>query len=221
MDEIRDKRKMPFTSIENRVLEDPDIPPNAKLVYVALCRFASWETGMCYPGHTRLGKMLGLHRNTIIKSTQRLKELGLITIEKRTGDTHVYTLLDTCTNTVQGDAQKEGRGCTNIVHKQEPYKQEVINKKSEHKKHFAEFVTLTLAEYEKLLADYGQEDTDRLIEILDNYKGASGKRYKSDYRAILNWVVERLKHEKKKPDKTGAWDEMAAFAREMDRRDKQ
>ena len=30
-----------------------------------------------------------------------------------------------------------------------------------------------------------------MIEILDNYKGAKGKRYKSDYRAILTWVVDR------------------------------
>ncbi len=33
--------------------------------------------------------------------------------------------------------------------------------------------------------------------MLDNYKGASGKRYKSDYRAILNWVPERVLSEKK------------------------
>ena len=56
-----------------------------------------------------------------------------------------------------------------------------------------------LAALEKLLA----EKPTTLCEIaeldetyvLDNYKGANGKKYKSDYRAILNWVVKRAKEE--------------------------
>ena len=53
------------------------------------------------------------------------------------------------------------------------------------------------SEYQTLIDKYGEKDTARLIEILDNYKGQSGKKYKSDYRAILNWVVDRLQEEKK------------------------
>jgi hypothetical protein len=30
-----------------------------------------------------------------------------------------------------------------------------------------------------------------MINILSNYKGSTGKKYKSDYRTILNWVVDR------------------------------
>lgn len=64
-------------------------------------------------------------------------------------------------------------------------------------------VAMTNREHEKLLAAHGPADTKRLIEILDNYKGATGKRYASDYRAILSWVVDRLREEKgrtTKPD---------------------
>jgi hypothetical protein len=56
---------------------------------------------------------------------------------------------------------------------------------------YAEFVHLTSEEYEKLVNQYGQEMTARCIDILNNYKGASGKKYKSDYMATLNWVVDR------------------------------
>ena len=28
--------------------------------------------------------------------------------------------------------------------------------------------------------------------MLDNYKGQNNKRYASDYRAILNWVMDRV-----------------------------
>ncbi len=62
---------------------------------------------------------------------------------------------------------------------------------------------MTNREHEKLLAAHGPADTERLIEILDNYKGATGKKYASDYRAILSWVVDRLREEKgrkAKPD---------------------
>ena len=72
------------------------------------------------------------------------------------------------------------------------------SKKSLEKVQWAENVAMTNAQYEKLLCTYGEADTKRLIEILDNYKGATGKKYADDYRAILNWVVNRLKEEKSK-----------------------
>lgn len=63
---------------------------------------------------------------------------------------------------------------------------------------FGEFVSLTQDEHNTLVERYGQGDTERMIDILDNYKGARGKRYKSDYRAILSWVVARLEEEREK-----------------------
>lgn len=63
---------------------------------------------------------------------------------------------------------------------------------------YAETVTLTETEYQKLIEQHGEADTARLIDILNNYKLSSGKKYKSDYHAILNWVVKRLAEEKSK-----------------------
>jgi len=61
---------------------------------------------------------------------------------------------------------------------------------------YAEFVSMTEKEYQALIDRFGESNTKRMIEVLDNYKGAHGRRYKSDYRAILTWVVDRI-HEKK------------------------
>lgn len=72
-------------------------------------------------------------------------------------------------------------------------------KQTEKKVQWAEFVTMTNEEHQKLLDAYGPADTARLIEILDDYKGSSGKRYKSDYRAIRAWCVDRLNEEKRRP----------------------
>jgi hypothetical protein len=68
--------------------------------------------------------------------------------------------------------------------------------KESSKKHYAEFVSLTEDEYLKLINEHGKDFVDRCIEVLDNYKGSTGKRYKSDYRTILNWVIKRVTEEK-------------------------
>ena len=77
-----------------------------------------------------------------------------------------------------------------------PLTQEQAEKAAKAKKYkYAEFVTLTRDEYAKLCEEYGEDPAKRMIEILDNYKGAKGKKYKSDYRAILTWVVDRYNEE--------------------------
>lgn len=63
------------------------------------------------------------------------------------------------------------------------------------KKKYADYVSMTEEEYGKLVSDYGEAAANRMIEVMNNYKGATGKTYKSDYLAILNWVVGRVKEE--------------------------
>ncbi|MGP1608640.1 MAG: hypothetical protein ACTTGJ_02200 [Clostridium sp.] len=73
----------------------------------------------------------------------------------------------------------------------------MTNVDNSEKKQYAEFVNLTNAEYSTLVDKYGELFIKKCIEILDNYKGSSGKKYKSDYRAILNWVIKRVEQENK------------------------
>lgn len=55
---------------------------------------------------------------------------------------------------------------------------------------FAENVSMTQVDRDRLVAKYGEVLTQKFIEKLDNAKGAKGYTYKSDYRAILTWVVD-------------------------------
>lgn len=66
---------------------------------------------------------------------------------------------------------------------------------------YAEFVSMTEREYQTLVDAHGESATKTMIEILDNYKGSKGKTYKSDYRAILSWVVDRYKEDESKRPK--------------------
>lgn len=77
--------------------------------------------------------------------------------------------------------------------KEKENKENEIKKEQEEKIHFADFVTMTNVEYEKLVNTHGKKFADQCIEVLDNYKGSSGKTYISDYRAILSWVVGKVK----------------------------
>lgn len=61
------------------------------------------------------------------------------------------------------------------------------------KQSYAEFVQLKPAEYEKLIQDKrlgSKEAVDACIELLNDFKGANGKRYTSDYYAIRRWVID-------------------------------
>ena len=92
------------------------------------------------------------------------------------------------------------------VNKSKINENKVNKKEQEEKIHFADFVSMTNAEHQKLVSTYGTEFTDQCITVLDNYKGANGKTYKSDYRAILNWVIDKVKEQQAKNKKEAGFD---------------
>ena len=65
----------------------------------------------------------------------------------------------------------------------------VKDSKVKDKTNYADAVTLTKDEYSKLMSEFSKEFVDKCIEILNNYKLSNGKKYKSDYHAIRNWVI--------------------------------
>lgn len=70
-----------------------------------------------------------------------------------------------------------------------PEQQEKVEKAKKYK--YAEYVTLTRDEYTKLCVEYTEESAKEMIDMLNNYKGAKGKKYKSDYFTIRGWVKDK------------------------------
>ena len=64
------------------------------------------------------------------------------------------------------------------------------------KQKYDESVTMTNVEMSTLVKRFGINATNWMIDKLNNYKISKGKKYKSDYRAILSWVVKEWKKEK-------------------------
>lgn len=100
------------------------------------------------------------------------------------------------------ERQASDKQTTTMKESKRKIKKDKESKKKEEKNIYAEFVSMTNAEYEKLVSTYGLEFTNMCIKILDNYKGSSGKKYASDYRTILSWVVDRAKQEMQKQSNT-------------------
>ena len=63
---------------------------------------------------------------------------------------------------------------------------------------------MTEEEYQKLTGQHTTAFVEKCIEVLNNYKLSSGKRYKSDYHTILNWVIERVSKDYPQLDKPPA-----------------
>jgi len=69
------------------------------------------------------------------------------------------------------------------------------------KKTFGEFVQLTEDEHQRLLADFGEQDLTRMIEILDIYLGQNKKnlkRYTSHNHVLRGWVKDKFLEEQSK-----------------------
>lgn len=66
------------------------------------------------------------------------------------------------------------------------------NKPLRVKKSYAEAVSMFPEEYSKLRAKNSNRFVQACITELNNYKMSSGKKYKSDYHAIMNWVIDKI-----------------------------
>lgn len=73
--------------------------------------------------------------------------------------------------------------------KQKPdkVKESKVKESKVNKNKYTDYVSMTQAEYEKLIEQFGEKGTKDRIENLNLYKGSTGKKYKSDYLTILNW----------------------------------
>ena len=130
------------------------------------------------------------------------------------------------------DGQKKNIKKTSKKHQKNTTKNDknVKNDKNDKKVLYGEFVTMTPDEYQKLIERFGEQATAELINILDNYKGSTGKKYESDYRAILSWVVKRYEEDQEKAAKLRgrsgkntpqAWEALREWAEEKEAQERE
>ncbi len=84
-------------------------------------------------------------------------------------------------------------------------------KKKEPKHKYGEYqhVLLTDTDRERLVNDYGEDETHEAIKYLDEYIETSGKKYKNHYLVMRKWVFDAVKEHKKKPSTGNSLDDWA------------
>lgn len=103
-------------------------------------------------------------------------------------------------STSQSDSQSESQSNSQTISNKKTKKEKNIKKNK-----YGDFVLLTEDEYKKLIAVFGLPFTTKAIEVLDNYIGSKGDKYKSHYYTIRGWVkdaVQRDYHLRPQPEAT-------------------
>jgi len=86
-----------FATIPRSMLHDPDVPRDAKLVYLVLSSHVGGNRS-AWPSHKRLADLLGMSVSTVKRQLRWLRDHGFISWESRIGDndariTNEYVLL--------------------------------------------------------------------------------------------------------------------------------
>ncbi len=206
-------------------LETNSISNSAIVLWHALMHInnkAGWITEFTVAIST-LETKTGLKKDAVLRARNRLQQVGRIAFKSRQGQqSAIYSIIpfldsssgcvvlnDTNRNTNRNTNRELTATLTatqtasiNKLNINET-KQKDINppKEKPDKIAVSEFVYLTPAEHERLLNEFGEADTSRMIEILDNYIGQNPKRnnrYTDHNRVIRGWVKDRLLEEKRK-----------------------
>lgn len=130
---------------------------------------------------------------TVMKRLNELASEGSIIVDKSNVVT-IITIVNYESYIVQEQPKQPQQQCLfPELQEAEPPKRKPPSAPPKH--HHAPTVLLTDDEYGKLVNSYGKEGAAWMIQKLDDYKAAKGATYKSDYRAILNWVVKEYQKE--------------------------
>ena len=83
----------------SRAMEEKSLTCNERIVLLILINHTGVDTSECYPGITRITNKSGLSRSTVIRSLNKMSEMGMIKKEKRSrvnGSTtsNLYTIND-------------------------------------------------------------------------------------------------------------------------------
>jgi len=92
--EVRDLRHQDWVWTSKNLLFHKKIDEKMYKVYSGLAAYANNTTQKAYPGITTLVEKLHMGRNTVIRAIQKLEQGNFIFVERVTGKSNTYTLLE-------------------------------------------------------------------------------------------------------------------------------
>ncbi len=164
-------------------------------------------------GRSEFGKSIGISGSTVWFWINEFEKAEMLD-SKKTAQGTIITILN-WKKYQSLDSKKTEDEQQKNTYKKVKKDNKVKKTKEIHKENFADFVKLSEEEHQKLIKKFGAIDTKSAIDILNNYKGSSGKKYKSDYHAILSWVIKEVYKQKLNKEPAGTVEERAAEARRL------
>ena len=127
---IPDKRRMPFTIVDDCIIDDTDLDAYEKCTYLVLCRFSDNKTGQSYPSRKTIAKMVGCSDRKIDKCLKTLTSKGYIKKTERQGkagswDTNLYTILGVANHVRQGSEPRSPGVANHVRQGSEPRSHEL------------------------------------------------------------------------------------------------
>ena len=149
------------------------------------------------------------NNNKIIKNEiKETNNINIISKEKKEEEATQTSILEKkpkedTTMTKPTQEKKEEEATQTPLLKEKPKTDETKPNPTQEKKAYGDdlekHVMLTEAEYNTLVKRFGEEFTKKCIEKLNNYIGKNPatyhRKYKSDYRCILMWVVRAVQED--------------------------
>lgn len=143
-----------------------------------------------------LSKYTGLSAQSVRTSLNKLKSTNEITIKT----TNKYTVVsivkysiyqsndEELTNKTTSELTNEQQTTNKQTTNNQQHRKNVKNDKNVNNIHYAENVSMTEIEYNKVVEQYGKSITDNKIIDLSLWKLSKGKQTKSDYATLLCWL---------------------------------
>jgi len=207
-----------YTQIPN-IIYELDLSFQEVGFYTFIKRVAG-EKGSFFIGRRKICEKFKISPQTLQKIKKNLELKGLISLKKITtnGQTRdVIKILDIWKLNMDHFSAKEGwfqiepgvvpnrtGGGSDWNHKKN-YTKNIKNKNNKRIRapdvkflQLRERVKLTEKQHEVLKKKYSTKDLDWILDKLNHYKEDTGKQYKSDMKAIQNWVELALTNKKNK-----------------------
>lgn len=200
------------------------LTPEEKYFYIYLMTNSKTKQCGIYELPLQIAQIeTGYNRETVIKLIQKFIEFGKVAFDWETSEIALKNWMKynpdnnpkiaKCVKKELGQVKNERliefigypiQGVSQQEQEEEQKEEEEQEQKEDDKVKFADSVYLSNDEYSKLVEKLTEPRAKKAIEILDNYKGSSGKKYKSDYKAILNWVINELEKREKMTNGTAS-----------------
>ena len=186
-----------------------ELEPNAKLLYgeiTALCN----KEGYCWASNQYFAELYEVDERTVRRWIESLSTNTFIEVvhsdnqfcqERKIFITDQFKKSSTADKIVRPPALEspDKNVRHNKTRENNTYKKEKIYKKDKapaapEKTSYRDHVSLTEEQHGKLLALYGKEKLEQAFDKLDSFKGASGRKYESDYHTMVKggWVHDEF-----------------------------